>query len=115
MTCLAFSNNNKWIASGSISGEIALWDISAPSRYAPSHTYRSVGAPSSPVILALAFSPDDKYLASGGGDCNVNMWHIFTATHVVTLQDNTGPVRTLAWSPNGDELVSGSDDKTTRV
>lgn len=36
-------------------------------------------------------------------------------TRLLTYRGHSGPVRTLAWSPDGSRIASGSDDKTVQV
>ncbi len=69
---------------------------------------------------AIAWSPDGKLLASGGPDRVVHIWDTSTGLEIETLKnvviDNAftqvyeGPITSLAFSPNGKWLVSGSED-----
>ena len=70
--------------------------------------------------LAVAWSPDGKTLASGGRDRSVHIWDSQTQQEVTTLnfvvgEEGTtnfyeGPVRSLAFSPNGKWLATGGED-----
>jgi WD40 repeat protein len=68
----------------------------------------------------IAWSPDGKLLASGGPDRIVHIWDAATGEEIETIKnivmDNAfiniyeGPIRSLAFSPNGKWLVTGSED-----
>ena len=70
--------------------------------------------------LAVAWSPDGKQLASGGRDAIVHIWDAETGTESAILKDIfveneiqrifEGPIRSLAFSPNGKWLVVAADD-----
>ena len=71
-------------------------------------------------VLTIAWSPDGKQLASGGRDRVVHIWDPETGDEIETLKnrvvDNVmmdtfeGPVRSIAYSPNGKWLATGGDD-----
>ncbi|MFX0204338.1 MAG: hypothetical protein ACFFDT_00005, partial [Candidatus Hodarchaeota archaeon] len=65
----------------------------------------------------LALSPDGSLLATGGNSENgyVLLWNLTTKTLFYNLTGHTSYIRTLAFSPDGKFLVSGSDDKSLRV
>jgi WD40 repeat protein len=59
----------------------------------------------------VAFSPDGQRLASGGGARfgkigEVKVWDAQTGQELHTLKGHTGPVTSLAFSPDGEKLLS---------
>ena len=70
-------------------------------------------------VYSLALSPDGRILASGSkdrtirlwnlSDSNILLWDAVRGRHKRTLKGHTGHVNTLAFSPDGKTLISGSD------
>ncbi len=65
----------------------------------------------------MAFCPNDhgRWIASAGEDSVVKIWDSRTGKEVATFRGHTGLVTTLAFSPDGKRLYSGSRDTTVMV
>src|SRR5262249_38282924 len=59
--------------------------------------------------------PGGTRLASAGRDRGVWLWDLASGEVAVRLQGHTGYVWSLAFSPDGKTLVSGSGDHTVRL
>ncbi len=105
-------------ASGGKTGELLIWKTSAIAGDKPILTFSK---PASGAINALAWSPSTQpntYVAIGSDDGNVRVIDISTsATNNVaaTYKAHKKPVVSLAWSPNGDYLATGSADTTVYI
>src|SRR5579883_2153558 len=87
---------------------------SAPVKISTLYTYRG----QTRGIYALAWSPDSIRIASADGDAfdvgTLQVWDALSGEHVQTFPDPAG-VESIAWSPNGKYLASGSWDRTISV
>jgi WD40 repeat protein len=64
----------------------------------------------------IAFSPDDAMLATGGGGTNsIQLWDTKTWHVLKSLTGHQGGIKALAFSPNGSQLASSSQDRTARL
>jgi WD40 repeat protein len=104
---VAFSRDDKFLASNVGNGTIEIWNLGTGKKSA-----RVVGAGWRPTF---AFSPDDKILVSGSTDWTVKLWNAQDGRLLNTLRGHSGNVNSIAFSANENLLASGSADGTTRI
>ncbi|TMD72574.1 MAG: XRE family transcriptional regulator, partial [Chloroflexi bacterium] len=106
VTSLAFSPDERTLATGSWDGALKLWDVE--SRAALWSGWQTK------ATICLAFAPGGSLLASGGYEATVRLWDVKLGT---ALEDvpHPGPVLSLAWSPDGRLLASGDFAGTIRL
>jgi WD40 repeat protein len=122
---VAFSPTGRTLASVGADGAIRLWDIANPARPRLLGLILTGGGGS---ISSVAFSPDRRTLASGSLDGTVRLWDIADPAHArllspiltgsssaITSGSETiwsSMIDSVAFSPNGRTLASGSLDGT---
>jgi serine/threonine protein kinase/WD40 repeat protein len=137
---VAFADNGQMLASGSGKwgsfaqpGEIHVWDAATLAKLF------SLDGPQG-IAFSVAFSPDSQIVAAGTSDNKVWLWNLLTQTgrgglpgvipefeHGLAKWDpiipagprqlvgHKAPVRSVAFSHDGETLASGSFDGTTRL
>jgi WD40 repeat protein len=107
--CVAFSKDDKYLATGSQDTTIKLWNPK------DGKFIREIKGHSD-TVHGLAFSPDGKVLASCGAnkDKSVRLWNPDDGKEIKKLGDHKGSVYSVAFSPDGKYLASCGlgDDKT---
>ena len=63
----------------------------------------------------MAFSPNGREFTSGHDATVLKVWDTATGIARDILHDHSGPIRAVAFAPNGQILASGSGDKTIRL
>ena len=133
---VAFSPSGKKLASlhpGTYSGakaKIFLWDAVTGKYQVTLKGHGKRPDNRIPNQSGLAFSPNGEILASGSGDGTIRLWNGKTTArnsffhrlrgqifghHKATLKGHTDHVLSVAFSPDGHTLASGSSDKTVRL
>src|SRR5262249_23070439 len=107
---LAFNADATVLFSGGDDGNVRAWDVGAGSDQ-PTFTLSGHDGP----VFALAFNPRrPSELASAGADKTIRLWEVAARTSRV-LKGPREAVLSLAYSPLGDRLVSGSADHYVTV
>ena len=101
-----FSPNNQILAGGGYEGNVKLWKVSNWNTYG---TLTSNG-----TISEISFSPDSRTLAATGYK-SIYLWTVGIGETIATLTGHTDWVRTTAFSPDGDALISSGADGTVRI
>ncbi|CCM05582.1 uncharacterized protein FIBRA_07810 [Fibroporia radiculosa] len=132
---VAFSPDGRHIVSGSRDNTIRVWDAQAGAQLLPAFDGHTSW------VTSVAFSPDGRYIVSGsfGGtirvwdaqtgvqplpafkghtrsDKTIRVWDAQTsAQSLPAFEGHTRGVNSVAFSPDGQYIVSGSEDNTIRV
>lgn len=102
--CLAVSNDGKWIAAGTIWGEVIVWDAKTYKRVL-SHEEDSRES----VVNGVDFSPDSTRLVTASNDGTASVWDVATCQRVRTLRHQSA-LRAAKYSPPGDRIAIATQD-----
>lgn len=112
VTAVEFAKRGQVIFSASLDGTVRAWDLV---RY---RNFRTFTSPTeAPVQFScIAVDTSGEVVAAGSTDTyEIFFWSVQTGKLLDILTGHEGPVSSLAFSPVGNELASGSWDKTVRV
>ncbi|MEE8186210.1 MAG: PQQ-binding-like beta-propeller repeat protein [Nitrososphaerales archaeon] len=97
---VAFSPDGSKVASGSNDWTVKAWDTSTGNLiWTGDHADQ---------VRSVVFSPDASILASGGWDNTVKLWDASTGNLIWTRDDRNNTVGSVAFSPDGSKVASGS-------
>ena len=110
VTACEFAKKGNVLFTSSLDGSIRAWDLI---RY---RNFRTFTAPTRLSFSCMSVDPSGEVVAAGSLDSfDIHIWSVQTGQLLDQLSGHEGPVSSLAFSPDGNCLVSGSWDRTARI
>jgi len=108
IVALQFSDNGKWLLSGSRDQTARIWSLDAPgeSKLLAGHTG---------TVYGVAFDHDGHRVVTGGTDTTIRLWSVDTAQELAVLRWHGEAVNHVEFSADGSSILSASDDGTVRL
>jgi WD40 repeat protein len=109
---IIFSPNGRQVATIAFSfadSTIKIWDTISGA------LIRSIPQPN---MEAITFSPDGNRIAgaySGSGNRGIKIWNTANGSEIRLLTGHTDTINSVAYSPNGSQILTASDDGTVRI
>lgn len=110
ISAVEFAKQGQVLFSASLDGTVRAFDLV---RY---RNFRTFTSPSPVQFSSLAVDDSGEVVAAGSTDSfQIFMWSVQTGKLLDVLSGHEGPVSSLAFSPTGNILASGSWDKSVRL
>ncbi|MBD1831637.1 serine/threonine protein kinase [Cyanobacteria bacterium FACHB-472] len=116
---VAISQDGRTLVSSSSDKKIKVWDLSAGTLLS------SISDPTGDAIPAVSISPDGKILASSNIYDKINLWNLIELQNgckgaqvcrpKYSISAHKNYVNSVAFSPDGQTLASGSRDNTIKL
>ncbi|MFO0877007.1 MAG: WD40 repeat domain-containing protein [Gemmataceae bacterium] len=100
---VAFAPDDTTLASGSFDRVVRFWDLARPEP----RTRNYLKGDNIP-IYSVAYSPDGKLVAAAGESTKIRQWEAATGAPRTSLIGHPTWVNSIAYSPNGKQLLSAS-------
>jgi WD40 repeat protein/serine/threonine protein kinase len=119
VNCLAYRRDGKQIVCGTSLDGITIYDASNGKQLVtfqapPDSKWRFLKL--GQEILEVAFSPNAKYVVSRRmNEKTLVVWDALTGQPAHTLEGHSATVTSLAFSPDGQRILSGSEDSTLKL
>ncbi|EPE05069.1 periodic tryptophan protein 2 [Ophiostoma piceae UAMH 11346] len=110
VTACEFAKKGNVLFTSSLDGSVRAWDLV---RY---RNFRTFTAPTRLSFSCMAVDPSGEIVAAGSVDSfDIHIWSVQTGQLLDRLSGHEGPVSSLAFTPDGSSLISGSWDRTARI
>ncbi|GHO49954.1 hypothetical protein KSX_81170 [Ktedonospora formicarum] len=103
LRAIAWSPDDKYIASASSDKTIQVWDATTGHVIYTYHGHKD-------QVYTVAWSPDGTRLASGSEDKTLQIWDATTGNHLLVYQAQD-KVESVTWSPDGTSIAAATSDK----
>jgi WD40 repeat protein len=110
-TALAFSPDQRRVASGELNGVVKLWNV-ADGRLIRTFNHPQQVTSHPQQVTALAFTPDGRRLVTAADI--IRSWDAETGRFIHNFEDSFRTSAVLAVSSDGLRVIAGSDDASAR-